>query len=70
MTDFLSIVFDDLLLPQHLCDREPSKRPTMRVHNERSKCEAVSTGMSITAVIPVCHDQDIHFRRPDVFMIR
>ena len=24
----------------------------MRVHNERSKCEAVSTGTSITEVIP------------------
>ena len=56
----LSVVFDDLLdLPQHLCDnRQPNRRPTMRVDSERNKCEAISTGMSITGMesVPVCDD--------------
>ena len=57
--NFLSTVFDDLLaaLLQHLRDnRQPNRRPTTRVDSERSKCEAITTGMSITEMesVPAC----------------
>ena len=47
---------DSVLFQQHLCDREPNRRPMMRVNDERSKCDAVSAGASISEVIPACDE--------------
>ena len=34
-----------IFFQQHLCDREPNRRPMMRVDDERSKCDAAGANI-------------------------